>query len=267
MSTVTRLQAAPRSVARVPRGRPARRRDGAAVGAVLGRRRSPRRASPATAPARSACPTPSPAWAPRTATRAGCRSGTSTPSPPASRCAPAGIRCPTAPSTTTTSARSSSRCSTRRACRRPIVNWAGDEPVSVQQYSAFFAELLGVEAEVVVEEIPGASLGSVGDHTKRTSITGPCTVGWRDGIPSRGGALLSRPGRGAPMSRASVTRTVTRAPTRCWTRRCATTGLDRLRPGRLPRRTRRAARQPRARRRPEPGEPTPASSTTSVGAW
>ena len=63
-----------------------------------------------------------------------------------------------------------------------IVNWAGDEPVSVQEYSAFFADLLGVEAEVVVTEIPGASHGSVADHTKRTSITGPCSVGWRDGF-------------------------------------------------------------------------------------
>jgi nucleoside-diphosphate-sugar epimerase len=63
-----------------------------------------------------------------------------------------------------------------------IVNWCGDEPVSVQQYSAFFGELLGVEADVAVEEIPGASCGSVGDHTKRSSITGPCRVGWREGF-------------------------------------------------------------------------------------
>ena len=63
-----------------------------------------------------------------------------------------------------------------------IVNWAGDEPVSVQEYSAFFGELLGVDAQVLVEEIPGASHGSVGDHTKRASITGPCRVGWREGF-------------------------------------------------------------------------------------
>jgi nucleoside-diphosphate-sugar epimerase len=63
-----------------------------------------------------------------------------------------------------------------------IVNWGGDEPASVQEYSAYFGELLGVDANVVVEEIPGASRGSVGDHTKRTSITGPCRVGWREGF-------------------------------------------------------------------------------------
>ena len=63
-----------------------------------------------------------------------------------------------------------------------IVNWCGDEPVSVQEYSAYFADLLGTEAEIVVEKIPGASHGSVGDVTKRTAITGPCRVGWREGF-------------------------------------------------------------------------------------
>jgi nucleoside-diphosphate-sugar epimerase len=63
-----------------------------------------------------------------------------------------------------------------------IVNWGGDEPASVQEYSVYFGDLLGVEPEVVVEEIPGASRGSVGDHTKRSSITGACRVGWREGF-------------------------------------------------------------------------------------
>ncbi len=63
-----------------------------------------------------------------------------------------------------------------------IVNWCGDEVVSVQQWSAYFGELLGVSAKVEVQPIPGASLGSVGDVTKRTAITGPCRVGWREGF-------------------------------------------------------------------------------------
>jgi nucleoside-diphosphate-sugar epimerase len=63
-----------------------------------------------------------------------------------------------------------------------IVNWGGDEPASVQDYCAYFGELLGVDATVMVTEIPGASRGSVGDHTKRASITGPCRVGWREGF-------------------------------------------------------------------------------------
>lgn len=68
-----------------------------------------------------------------------------------------------------------------------IVNFAGDTPVSVQQWSEYFAELLGVQARVVVEPVQGASIGSVGDHTKRTSITGPCTVNWRDGFRAMAG--------------------------------------------------------------------------------
>jgi nucleoside-diphosphate-sugar epimerase len=63
-----------------------------------------------------------------------------------------------------------------------IVNWAGDEPVSVQEWTAYFGALLGVDAKVVVEEVPGASIGSVADHTKRSAITGPCRGGWRDGF-------------------------------------------------------------------------------------
>jgi nucleoside-diphosphate-sugar epimerase len=63
-----------------------------------------------------------------------------------------------------------------------IVNWAGDVPVTVAEWSQFFADLIGVTAEVVVEPVPGASVGSVGDSTKRSSITGPCRVDWRDGF-------------------------------------------------------------------------------------
>jgi hypothetical protein len=54
--------------------------------------------------------------------------------------------------------------------------------VSVQEWSAYFGELLGVTPEVVVEPVPGASIGSVGDPSKRISITGPCKVHWRDGF-------------------------------------------------------------------------------------
>ena len=63
-----------------------------------------------------------------------------------------------------------------------IVNWGGDEPVSVQEWTAWFGELLGVDARVAVEPIPGASIGSVADHSKRMALTGPCRVGWREGF-------------------------------------------------------------------------------------
>src|SRR5262249_12000092 len=63
-----------------------------------------------------------------------------------------------------------------------IVNWAGDVPVSVQEWSAYWGELFGITPEVVVEPVLHASVGSVGDHTKRVSITGPCKVDWREGF-------------------------------------------------------------------------------------
>jgi nucleoside-diphosphate-sugar epimerase len=63
-----------------------------------------------------------------------------------------------------------------------IVNWCGDEAVSAQQWSAYFGELLGVEATVAVTPVPASSLGSVGDPTKRQSMTGACRVNWRDGF-------------------------------------------------------------------------------------
>jgi nucleoside-diphosphate-sugar epimerase len=63
-----------------------------------------------------------------------------------------------------------------------IVNWCGDRPVSAQEWTAYFADLLGIEAKIELAPVPGASRGSVGDHAKRTAITGPCTVDWRDGF-------------------------------------------------------------------------------------
>jgi nucleoside-diphosphate-sugar epimerase len=63
-----------------------------------------------------------------------------------------------------------------------IVNWAGDEAVSIQEMVAYGAELLGVEPRIEVTEVPGASIGSVADPALRKTITGPCRVAWRDGL-------------------------------------------------------------------------------------
>jgi nucleoside-diphosphate-sugar epimerase len=63
-----------------------------------------------------------------------------------------------------------------------IVNWGGDEPVSPQEWCAYFGELTGREPEVVVKDMPGTHRGSILDPTKRRSITGPCRVGWREGM-------------------------------------------------------------------------------------
>ena len=63
-----------------------------------------------------------------------------------------------------------------------IVNWAGDEMVSVQDMAAFAGELLGTASTVNLVPAPGAQPGSGVDPAKRLSITGPCQVGWKDGM-------------------------------------------------------------------------------------
>jgi len=63
-----------------------------------------------------------------------------------------------------------------------IVNWGGDDAVSVQEWCAYFEELVGHEVPVDVVETPGTLRGSVADATLRCSLTGPCEVSWRDGL-------------------------------------------------------------------------------------
>ena len=63
-----------------------------------------------------------------------------------------------------------------------IVNWAGDETPSVQEWCAFMGEITGRDADVRSIPVEGTTRGSIADVSKRRSITGPCTVSWRDGI-------------------------------------------------------------------------------------
>jgi hypothetical protein len=63
--------------------------------------------------------------------------------------------------------------------------------VSVQEWSAYFAQLLGTELCLVVEPVPSTSIGSVGDDHKRASITGPCRVDWRLGFRDMAGRYFS----------------------------------------------------------------------------
>ena len=62
------------------------------------------------------------------------------------------------------------------------VNWAGDVAVTAQDWCNLFGELTGTSPDIRVQPVVGASLGSVGDPTLRSSITGPCRVDWRDGV-------------------------------------------------------------------------------------
>ncbi|MBP1325990.1 nucleoside-diphosphate-sugar epimerase [Leucobacter exalbidus] len=63
-----------------------------------------------------------------------------------------------------------------------IVNFGGDEAVSVQEWAAYAAELMGVTAEVEVSPIENTLRGSVADVSRRLAITGPCEVDWREGV-------------------------------------------------------------------------------------
>ena len=63
-----------------------------------------------------------------------------------------------------------------------IVNWAGDEVVTAQEWCAFGGELAGVGAQVVVKPRPGTPAGQVADVSRRLALTGPCTVPWREGM-------------------------------------------------------------------------------------
>ena len=68
-----------------------------------------------------------------------------------------------------------------------VVNWAGDEGVSVQEWASYMGELTGTDAVVNVVETPGTLRGSIASDAKRASFTGPCTVGWKDGMRRVGG--------------------------------------------------------------------------------
>jgi nucleoside-diphosphate-sugar epimerase len=63
-----------------------------------------------------------------------------------------------------------------------IMNWAGDEVVSAQEWCAYMGELLGVDPVVNVVETPGTLRGSIADVTKRLAATGPCQVPWKVGM-------------------------------------------------------------------------------------
>jgi nucleoside-diphosphate-sugar epimerase len=61
-----------------------------------------------------------------------------------------------------------------------IVNWGGEEVVSVQEWTAYLTELTGVEIPLV--ESPSAIPSVVADLTKAHELIGRTQVGWRDGF-------------------------------------------------------------------------------------
>jgi nucleoside-diphosphate-sugar epimerase len=63
-----------------------------------------------------------------------------------------------------------------------IVNWAGDEPVSIQEWTTYLGELTGIEPKIERIDVPGSIRGIVASSTRRMAITGPCRTTWRDGL-------------------------------------------------------------------------------------
>lgn len=55
-----------------------------------------------------------------------------------------------------------------------IVNWCGDEVVTLRQWCELASELAGTDYALEVNAIPGTPNGNVGDPSHRRSITGPC---------------------------------------------------------------------------------------------
>ena len=63
-----------------------------------------------------------------------------------------------------------------------IINWAGDDAVSIQEWAAYFGELAGRTPRFELDSTPGTHHGVAIDVTKRLAITGPCRTSWRDGM-------------------------------------------------------------------------------------
>jgi nucleoside-diphosphate-sugar epimerase len=57
-----------------------------------------------------------------------------------------------------------------------VVNWAGDDQVTIQQWAAYAASYCRREAVVDVRATPGTTRSNLADITLRRSITGPCSV-------------------------------------------------------------------------------------------
>lgn len=61
-----------------------------------------------------------------------------------------------------------------------LTNWGGDEPVGMTDCVRYLEELTGVTAKLVPSEVTRETYQF--DPTLRRQLTGPCEVGWRDGI-------------------------------------------------------------------------------------
>ncbi len=63
-----------------------------------------------------------------------------------------------------------------------IVNWSGDDAVTVEDMVGYMAELTGKEPNFVHINVEGSSNGNGSDNTRRRELIGDCSVDWRDGV-------------------------------------------------------------------------------------
>jgi nucleoside-diphosphate-sugar epimerase len=69
-----------------------------------------------------------------------------------------------------------------RAASAParIVNWGGDEVVSVRELMTYVSEITGVPVRFVPSEVTRDTFAY--DNTRRRALIGDCEVGWREGV-------------------------------------------------------------------------------------
>lgn len=61
-----------------------------------------------------------------------------------------------------------------------VVNFCGDDPVSIEDYCRYAGELLGIEPRFRYTD--GTYPANTMDTTRMHEVLGPCTVGWREGF-------------------------------------------------------------------------------------
>ena len=61
-----------------------------------------------------------------------------------------------------------------------IVNWGGDDPVDVETYCRYMADLAGLKLEF--ERLRDGIRHTVTDNTRRRELAGDCQVKWQDGM-------------------------------------------------------------------------------------
>jgi len=81
-----------------------------------------------------------------------------------------------------------------------ILNWAGDEVVTAEQWCEYLGELAGTTPQLVHREYPGGMRGSAMDNSRRRSLIGDCRVGWREGMRQMADARRREQGDGTAVA-------------------------------------------------------------------